>query len=398
MLTSSAPSVANQNHLCIWVTQLSWLTQQMNRANRWRATQTLMICLVSSVAAGQVRTEFQLIPNPAPAASSLSMSLSAPLLPPVTDTSSLSGTVVVQQRGDEARIEDLAIVVDETVMFRLLGITAEATGQQLTVELLEADSGGRLSPDGTFDQLNSLFGFSGTVIVSNSDEPWDLAELEPVRADLIGVRLFTDDAGAQHLEFPFEMAFTEDIDVLFGTVPLTMRVEGGVLAMEAAWDVVGDFDQNGTLDVADVTMLQAAVRAGNSRYDLNQDGEMSLEDVGVWVRELRQTWFGDANLDGEFNSTDLVAVFRAGVYEHDLAGSALWSSGDWNGDTRFSSGDLLLAFQDGGYERGGRAAIVPEVGWNRHLWGLLFLSSPWLRRRSAWLTRYPVSRRKIKLS
>ncbi|MCA9172511.1 MAG: dockerin type I repeat-containing protein [Planctomycetales bacterium] len=76
------------------------------------------------------------------------------------------------------------------------------------------------------------------------------------------------------------------------------------------------------------------------------------------------TWFGDANLDGEFNSTDLVVVFQAGVYEDSVLLNAGWSTGDWNGDGEFNSSDLVTAFQTGGYGQGPRDAVaasaVPE--------------------------------------
>ena len=69
---------------------------------------------------------------------------------------------------------------------------------------------------------------------------------------------------------------------------------------------------------------------------------------------------GDANLDGEFNSTDFVAVFTVGKYES--GNPAQWAEGDWNGDALFNSSDFVTAFSAGGYELGPRAAVasVPE--------------------------------------
>ena len=32
----------------------------------------------------------------------------------------------------------------------------------------------------------------------------------------------------------------------------------------------------------------------------------------IWVNDLKNTWIGDANLDLEFNSGDMVQVFVAG--------------------------------------------------------------------------------------
>ena len=47
-------------------------------------------------------------------------------------------------------------------------------------------------------------------------------------------------------------------------------------------------------------------------FDLNYDGLVSLEDHRIWVKDIKQTWFGDANLDGAFDSSDLAEVFAAG--------------------------------------------------------------------------------------
>jgi hypothetical protein len=75
---------------------------------------------------------------------------------------------------------------------------------------------------------------------------------------------------------------------------------------------------------------------------------------------LFNSWIGDANLDGQFNSADLVDVLAAGTYETDTV--AVWSTGDFNGSGRFDSSDLVTALVDGGYEQGPRAAVraVPE--------------------------------------
>ena len=58
---------------------------------------------------------------------------------------------------------------------------------------------------------------------------------------------------------------------------------------------------------------------------------------------------GDSNLDGKFDSSDLVAVFSAGEYEDGIDGNSEWAEGDWNNDGDFDSSDLVLAFQSGNY-------------------------------------------------
>ncbi|MEZ6120649.1 MAG: hypothetical protein R3C28_29295 [Pirellulaceae bacterium] len=110
--------------------------------------------------------------------------------------------------------------------------------------------------------------------------------------------------------------------------------------------------------------LTTAVRTGQTddRYDVNQDGVVNQDDRTFWVHELRNTYFGDANLDGEFNSGDLVTVFNAGQFEDGVANNSDWASGDWSGDGEFDTSDFVVAFTDGGYELGprNRTQTVPE--------------------------------------
>ena len=126
---------------------------------------------------------------------------------------------------------------------------------------------------------------------------------------------------------------------------------------------VGDFDDDGILDVLDIDLLSNEVRNGTNKpaFDLGNDNMVDESDRVIWVHDLKNTYFGDANFDGEFNSSDFVAVFQAGEYEDDIEMNSGWAEGDWNGDGDFTSRDFVFAFQDGGYEKGPRvAAVVPE--------------------------------------
>lgn len=127
--------------------------------------------------------------------------------------------------------------------------------------------------------------------------------------------------------------------------------------------LLGDFDGSGALDLADIELLTVESAAGtnNSGFDLTGDGNVDSVDVNEWVIGLRNTWIGDSNIDGEFNSGDFVKVFTAGKFEKDV--DATWGEGDWNGDGRFNSSDFVAAFTDGGFEQGTRspaANVVPE--------------------------------------
>ena len=131
----------------------------------------------------------------------------------------------------------------------------------------------------------------------------------------------------------------------------------------SAAPLVGDFNDSGALDVADIDILTSDVAANrfSSALDLNADRELDIDDVNLWI-ELADTWTGDVDIDGEFNSSDLTILFKHGKYETDEP--ALWSEGDWNADGRFRSSDFVAAFEDGGYEQGPRlpGKLVPETG------------------------------------
>jgi hypothetical protein len=124
----------------------------------------------------------------------------------------------------------------------------------------------------------------------------------------------------------------------------------------------GDFNGDGVLGAADIDDLTAksASMTNPPEYDLNNDTRVDDKDVAYWVKDLFHSWVGDANLDNEFNSSDLVTVLASGTYEVDIDSN--WSTGDFNGNGRTNSGDLVAALADGGYELGQPAAVasVPE--------------------------------------
>jgi hypothetical protein len=124
----------------------------------------------------------------------------------------------------------------------------------------------------------------------------------------------------------------------------------------------GDFNGNQQLDAEDIELLSAEVRAmtNMAKFDLDNNMLVNQVDRLVWINELKNTYIGDSNLDGEFSSTDFVLVFTDGKYE--TGQPATWAQGDWNGDGRFESGDFVDAFVAAGYEKGPRPAVtsVPE--------------------------------------
>ncbi len=112
-----------------------------------------------------------------------------------------------------------------------------------------------------------------------------------------------------------------------------------------------DWNQDGRTDVLDLELLCLAVRQNqtDSQWDLDGNQQVNGDDVRWMVSNVLHTVVGDVNLDGVFNSRDLVQIFAAGQYEDGLAANSNWRSGDWNCDGEFTSSDLVAAFAAGSY-------------------------------------------------
>lgn len=141
--------------------------------------------------------------------------------------------------------------------------------------------------------------------------------------------------------------------------------------------ISGDVDANGVVDVADIDQVLQVVSAGSyeSAADVNFDNHVDADDIEAWIERIKNSYVGDANLDGEFNSSDFVTVFIAGQYEDDVDGNSTWATGDWNGDAEFTSSDFVFALAQRGYDRGTRTAVsvVPEPTAITHVLLLLIV-------------------------
>ncbi len=119
----------------------------------------------------------------------------------------------------------------------------------------------------------------------------------------------------------------------------------------------GDLTGDGLRTAADIDRLALAIRASDTQFDLNSSGATDLDDLDHLVRQVFGTAFGDSNLDGRFNSSDLVAIFQTGEYEDAISSNSGWADGDWNADGDFNSADFVFALQYGGYETAAAAAL-----------------------------------------
>jgi hypothetical protein len=156
-----------------------------------------------------------------------------------------------------------------------------------------------------------------------------------------------------------------------------------IVARTTGGGLPGDFNQNGVLDAGDIDDLtgQSATGSNPPGYDLDSDALVNDADIRVWVKDLFNSWIGDANLDGEFNTSDLVGVLASGTYEADV--DSVWTTGDFNGDGRTNTSDLVAALSDGGYEAGPRAAVaaVPEPSGAMLSWLAVVTILAWRQRR-----------------
>ena len=183
----------------------------------------------------------------------------------------------------------------------------------------------------------------------------------------------TEDGFQQHListavDWVFGVA-AGDLDNDGDQDVVSASFQDSKLALYRQMAVRGDFDGDGKVDAVDIDLLGQAIRLGpfQPEMDLKPDGRLDRLDLDVLVEDILQTAFGDANLDGIFNSQDFVKVFQAGEYEDGVAGNSTWAEGDWNGDREFTSSDMVLAFQKGGYVRASRPIPAVATGVSRDI-------------------------------
>jgi hypothetical protein len=120
--------------------------------------------------------------------------------------------------------------------------------------------------------------------------------------------------------------------------------------------VPGDFNADKILTVEDVDLLLEEMGKSTPRtwFDLTGNELVNLDDRSAWV-ELRGTFVGDANLDGQVNAVDLNVLALS--WGADNATS--WSQGDFNGDDIVNAidlNDLALNWRNGATQ----ASPVPE--------------------------------------
>lgn len=120
---------------------------------------------------------------------------------------------------------------------------------------------------------------------------------------------------------------------------------------------IASVEADGRIDALDINYLVAHLNESDSRTDLNGDGLTNRSDVDTLVTNILGSLYGDANLDGTVDATDLNTVLS---FYNQPVGS--WTLGDFNGDSRVDATDLntILSF----YNRSGTSASLADIGFS----------------------------------
>jgi len=281
------------------------------------------------------------------------------------------------QAGFPVFVEDPIDAIDAETMYipdtHLRSVTRTLQSADRVGVLPNTTTGLAFEIDGDTDRADTL--------VLNNPDP----NVYTTVVDVDGVAFHLKVSGTLQSGDAFEIIRADQIDGTPVIVPAdpgqtwTFNPSTGQIIFGAM--LPGDYNLNGLLDAEDLDMQAVAIAGGQNpkEYDLNGDDLVNFNDRQMWVDDLKNTWIGDANLNGEFNSSDMVQVFVAGKYEKEE--TATWGQGDFNGDTFFNSSDMVAAFVGGGYEKGLKdggpnpaVSAVPEPGaWVLALVGLLGL-------------------------
>ncbi len=97
----------------------------------------------------------------------------------------------------------------------------------------------------------------------------------------------------------------------------------------------GDVDIDGAVAASDIDTLFANLGSTDPLYDLDEDGDADNADVDRLVQTYLGTYYGDANLDGRVDATDLN---RIGINWQ--SNDSNWENGDFTGDRNVNAADL----------------------------------------------------------
>jgi hypothetical protein len=119
----------------------------------------------------------------------------------------------------------------------------------------------------------------------------------------------------------------------------------------------GDFDGLTGLAAADLDLLSAAVRGGDTdpAFDVNGDDVLDDGDRRYWIEQLKGTFLADGNLDGVVDASDF------NLWNDNKSSiNTLWETGDYDGDGDTDDADFFLWQTHAFTGLAGQTASVPE--------------------------------------
>ncbi len=137
-----------------------------------------------------------------------------------------------------------------------------------------------------------------------------------------------------------------------GTIDVFVRIGGEVVNLQSLFTspnqtipfgdgflsnvTLGDFNADGSATVSDLELLRGAIATGadDPMYDLDASGAVDSQDLQEWLDDVVNTYFGDADLDGNVDLADL------NVIRNGFGAAADWSGGDFDGDGSVGLNDL----------------------------------------------------------
>ena len=216
--------------------------------------------------------------------------------------------------------------------------------------------------------------FDGAVLTDTNFSLANLAEAGFASATLTNANL----AGAN-----FDSALLGSARSIHGTYNQWTKFP--VAFDPAEWELtlitsaLGDLDGIQGLMATDVDLLSNRIRDAEfmpwqfEMFDLNRDEAIDPEDQRFWVEDLKQTWFGDADLDGQVDFADYLTLSA------NFAESGGWAQGDFDGDGEVQFSDFLILSANFGKTQSDVAALPEPSAFAALFFGIV--GSLALRRR-----------------
>ena len=108
-------------------------------------------------------------------------------------------------------------------------------------------------------------------------------------------------------------------------------------------------------DVADIDDLTSEIDGNDLSYDLNDDGQVLMDDRAMLIQDVFRTVAGDSDLDQDVDFADFLAL--SGAFGKHKAG---WADGDFDGNGSVEFADFLSLSANFGVGTTNAISSVPE--------------------------------------